>query len=66
MQVAVSIEDAVVGRNIAEGDVIYADVPERHVKTLVTKFPSELTEGDQETIKELIQLKRRENPVWGL
>lgn len=66
MQVAVSIEDAVVGRNIAEGDVVYADVPERHVKTLVTKFPSELTEGDQETIKELIQLKRRENPVWGL
>lgn len=66
MQVAVSIEDAVVGRNIAEGDVVYADVPERHVKTLVTKFPSELTEGDQETIKELIQLKRCENPVWGL
>jgi translation initiation factor 5B len=66
MQVAVSIEDGVVGRNIAEGDVVYADVPERHLKTLVTKFPSELTEDDQETVKELIQLKRRENPVWGL
>jgi translation initiation factor 5B len=66
MQVAVSIEDAVVGRNIAEGDVVYADVPERHLKTLVTKFPTELTDGDQETIKELIQLKRHENPVWGL
>ena len=65
MQVAVSIEDGVVGRNISEGDVLYADVPERHLKTLMTKFPSELTEGDQETIKELIQLKRRENPVWG-
>ena len=65
MQVAVSIEDGVVGRNISEGDTIYADVPERHLKTLVTKFPSELTEADQETIKELIQLKRRENPVWG-
>lgn len=66
MQVAVSIENAVVGRNIGEGEVLYADVPERHLKTLVTKFPGELTEGDQETIKELIQLKRRENPVWGL
>jgi len=66
MQVAVSIEDAVVGRNIGEGEILYADVPERHLKTLVTKFPGELTEGDQETIKELIQLKRRENPVWGL
>jgi translation initiation factor 5B len=65
MQVAISIEDGVVGRNISEGDVLYADMPERHLKTLLTKFPSELTENDQETIKELIQLKRRENPVWG-
>ena len=65
MQVAVSIEDGVVGRNISEGDTFYADVPERHLKTLTTKFPNELTESDQVTIKELIQIKRRENPVWG-
>jgi len=65
MQVAVSIEDGVVGRNISEGDTFYADVPERHLKTLMTKFPSELMESDQVTIKELIQIKRRENPVWG-
>jgi translation initiation factor 5B len=65
IQVAISIEGGVVGRNISEGDLLYADVPERQLKTLMTKFPSELTESDQETIKELIQLKRRENPVWG-
>lgn len=65
MQVAVSIEDGVVGRNIDEGDLLYADVPERHLKTLTTKFPGELTESDHETIKELIEIKRRENPVWG-
>ncbi len=66
MQVAVSIEDGVVGRNLSENDVVYADVPERHLKTLTTRFQSELSESDQETVKELIQLKRRENPVWGL
>jgi len=65
MQVAVSIEKGVVGRNVSEGDTLYADVPERHLKTLTTKFPSELTANDQETVKELIQIKRRENPVWG-
>jgi len=64
-QVAVSIEDGVVGRNISEGDTIWTDVPEKHLKTLMTKFASELSEDDRETIKELIQLKRRENPVWG-
>ena len=65
MQVAVSIEDGVVGRNIDEGDIIYADVPERHLKTLLAKFPGELTEADHETINELIQIKRKTNPVWG-
>jgi len=64
-QVAISIEDAVVGRNIDEGDVIYADVPERHLKTFLTRFPGELTDGDRETINELIQIKRKTNPVWG-
>jgi len=65
IQVAISIEDAVVGRNIDEGDVIYADVPERHLKTFLTKFPAELTDGDRETINELIRIKRKTNPVWG-
>ncbi len=65
MQVAVSIEDGVVGRNIDEGDILYADVPERHLKVMLTKFPGELTESDRESIKELIEIKRRENPVWG-
>ena len=65
-QVAVSIEDGVVGRNISEGDLILTDVPERNLKTWQTKFPAELSPSDLETIKELIQLKRRENPVWGL
>jgi translation initiation factor 5B len=66
MQVAISIEKGVVGRNISEGELIYTDVPERHLKVLRTKFPGEILPADQETINELIGLKRRENPVWGL
>jgi translation initiation factor 5B len=65
MQVAVSIKDGVVGRNINEGDVLYTDVPERHLKTFLSKFPGELNEKERETVDELIQIKRRENPVWG-
>lgn len=65
MQVAISIKDGVVGRNINEGDSLYADVPERHLKTFRSKFPGELDEKDRATVEELIQIKRRENPVWG-
>jgi translation initiation factor 5B len=45
--------------------VVYTDVPERHIKAFLTKFPSELTDEDRKAIDELIQIKRRENPVWG-
>jgi translation initiation factor 5B len=65
MQVAVSIEDGVVGRNIDEGDILYADVPERDLKTFLSKYPGELNEKDRDTFNELIQIKRHENPVWG-
>jgi hypothetical protein len=42
------------------------DVPEKHVKTLMSKFLDQLSEHDKETLNELIQIKRRESPVWGL
>jgi translation initiation factor 5B len=45
--------------------VLYTDVPERHLKTFLSKFPGELNEKERETVDELIQIKRRENPVWG-
>jgi translation initiation factor 5B len=66
MQVAISIDKGVVGRNISEGEILMVDVPEKHVKTLMSKFLDQLSEHDKETLNELIQIKRRESPVWGL
>jgi len=66
MQVAASIDKAVVGRNVVEGEGLIVDVPEKHVKILQSKFAAELPPEEDQLLKDLIQLKRRQNPIWGL
>jgi translation initiation factor 5B len=66
MQVAASIDKGIVGRNVAEGQNLIVDVPEKHAKILQSKFASELTPEESELVSSLIQLKRRQNPIWGL
>ncbi len=66
MQVAASIDKGVVGRNLTEGQNLIIDIPERHVKILQTRFATQLTPEEDELVKNLVQLKRRQNPIWGL
>jgi len=66
MQVAASIDKGVVGRNLTEGQTLVVEIPERHVKILQSRFASQLTPEEDELVKSLVQLKRRENPIWGL
>jgi translation initiation factor 5B len=66
MKVAVSIEGAVVGRTIKEGEIFYSDMNETNFKTLVSKFKQELTNEDKIMLDEIVKIKRRENPIWGI
>lgn len=65
-EVAVSMPKPVIGRHIKEGDILYVDVPEEHVRTLRDRFSSRLTERALETLKELVEIKRRRDPVWAM
>ncbi len=64
MQVAVSLDKAVVGRHINEGDVLRVKVPEAHAKALQTKFQDYLSPDELETLNELINIMRRKSPFW--
>ena len=63
-QVAISIEDAMVGRHIDEGDTMYIVVPEQHVKLLLTKFKESLSPEDVDLLNRLIETMRKMNPLW--
>jgi len=66
MQVAISIEKAIVGRHISEGDVLIVSVPEKHVKVLLAKFKEQMSPDEIELLSTLTQVMRKENPLWAI
>jgi len=65
-EVAISMPKPVVGRHIREGDILYVDIPEEHAKMLRDRFAHRLSEDSLQTLRELIEIKRRSNPIWAL
>ena len=65
MEIAVSIDKGVIGRNMHEGDVFYVDVPESHVRILLSKFRNMLSEDELKALDLLIELKRKGRRFWG-
>jgi len=67
MQVAISIRgNIMIGRHVDEGDIMYTDIPNNHARELLTKFKNELSNDELMVLKEIIQIKRKTNPFYGL
>lgn len=64
-QVAISLPGLIVGRQIHEGDVLLSDVPESDFRQL-KKLKKYLNSGEIEILKEIAQIKRKVNKVWGV
>ena len=64
-RVAMAIKDAIVGKHFEEGDELYIDVPEKHYKFIEREFKDKLTEDEYETLYEILEIKRKQDPDWG-
>ena len=65
LEVAISIEGAIVGRQISVGDDLFVDVPERHIKVLEREMVKTLNASTREILAEFTTLKRKGEPFWG-
>lgn len=65
-KVAMSIKDGSFGKNFDEGESLYVDVPENHYKILQSELKNKLTEDEYEALNEIVEIKRKENPNWGI
>lgn len=65
-KVAMAIKEAVFGRDFEEGDVLYVDIPEKHYKILETELMGKLSEDEVEILHEILDIKRKEDPGWGI
>ncbi len=61
-EVAISIDDAVVGRQIDTEDVLLVDVPEAHARELASH---ELKHDEHEVLEQVTAIKRKDRPFWG-
>lgn len=58
-EVAVSIDKAVVGRNLLEGDEVYVAVPNKDAKILLTKFREKLSQEEVSLLERLAEIEAR-------
>jgi translation initiation factor 5B len=66
-QVAISMDKPIVGRNIHEEEVFHVQVPESHVKALLTKMRGNLTANELEILDEYVQIMRKKtNAFWAI
>jgi translation initiation factor 5B len=65
MQVAVSIKEPVVGRQISEGDIFYTDVNSKQAKMLLERFNHRLNEEEKEIFNKILFLKRKSDSAYG-
>jgi translation initiation factor 5B len=66
MKVAISVRGAMIGHDFDEGDILYVNVPEEHVRKLHSKFLKELSSDDIQTLKELSEIMRKTHILWGI
>ncbi|MFH1439086.1 MAG: translation initiation factor IF-2 [Candidatus Woesearchaeota archaeon] len=64
-QLAVSMDGVTVGRQIHEKDFIYSAIPEEEFKKL-KEYKEYLTKDEKEALKEIGEIMRKSNPVWGV
>jgi translation initiation factor 5B len=65
--VAISIRgNVMVGRHFDENDILYTNPTEEDLRTVITKFKEDLDEGVVDIIKEIIKIKQKNQPSYGL
>jgi translation initiation factor 5B len=65
MQIAVSIKEPTIGRQINEGDTFYTDINSRQAKQLLERFNHRLNEKEKEILNMLVAMKRKGDPTFG-
>ncbi|HJU13217.1 MAG TPA: translation initiation factor IF-2 [Candidatus Nitrosotalea sp.] len=64
-EVAMSIQNVTVGRQVSEEDVYYSFPPSHEAKMLLKQYSHKLTPEELQTLKEIIEIQRKSNAAYG-
>ncbi|MCP8315871.1 MAG: translation initiation factor IF-2, partial [archaeon] len=63
-QVAISMQEPIIGRHINEEDILYTLPREDDVKLLLSKFKNRLADDEIKVLNETIEIRRKASPLW--
>lgn len=63
-QVAVSIKEISVGRQVNEGDIFYTDLGSKEAKLLLERFYYRLAQEEKDILNKIVTIKRRNDPSY--
>ncbi|MEA3203609.1 MAG: translation initiation factor [Thermoplasmata archaeon] len=63
-EVAISVHGPTIGRQIAEDDMLYMDIPETDAKWLLTE--GKITPEEKDVLLEFLKVRRKEDKFWGM
>ncbi len=58
MEVAVSIRGPTIGRQVKSDEVLYTDIPDKHILAMRKKFLDDLLPSEKEVLQEVTEIKR--------
>ena len=64
-EVACSVKDVTIGRQIFEEDIYYTFPPSPEAKKILNKFLHKLSSEEQEVFTEIVRLQREIEPMYG-
>ncbi|MFC6733780.1 translation initiation factor IF-2 [Haladaptatus sp. DYSN1] len=64
-RVSVAIDGPTVGRQIDEGDTLWAELPEKHAKILEQELKEDIPADEREALSMYLQKHRKRDPFWG-
>lgn len=64
-EVAVALSKIIIGRQLKENDILYVDVPEEDFIKL-KKLKKYLKAEEIQVLKEIVEIKRKSKPMWGV
>jgi translation initiation factor 5B len=64
-EVAISIQNVTIGRQVSEEDIFYSLPPSHEAKLLIKQFAHKLSPEELQILKEIIEIQRKINPAYG-
>ncbi len=64
-EVACSVQNVTIGRQVNEEDVFYTLPSPSEAKQLLKKYAHKLTSEELQTLNEIVRIQRQTNPVYG-